>query len=127
MTFLDGTTTLGTGTLDGSGMATFSTTTVLSLGTHSITASYGGDTNFQTSVSSVTTQTVGQAATLVAAPTTSNATSVYGESVTFTTTVVATAPGTGTPTGTVTFLDGTTTLGTGTLNAGVATFSTTSA
>jgi len=46
--------------------------------------------------------------------------------VTFTATVVATAPGSGTPNGVVTFLEGTTVLGTGTLNAaGVATFTTT--
>ena len=51
--------------------------------------------------------------------------SVFGQSVTFTATVTANAPGSGTPTGTVTFMDGSTTLGTGTLNgSGVATFST---
>ena len=51
--------------------------------------------------------------------------SVFGQSVTFTATVKAVAPGSGTPTGAVTFLDGSTTLGTGTLDAsGVASFST---
>jgi hypothetical protein len=49
--------------------------------------------------------------------------SQYGQSVTFTATVTP-ASGTGTPTGTVTFLDGTATLGTGTLNNGTATFMT---
>ena len=52
-------------------------------------------------------------------------TSVYGQSVTFTATVKAASPGSGTPTGTVTFYDGTTDLGNGTLSAGTATFSTT--
>ena len=48
--------------------------------------------------------------------------SMFGQSVTFTATVTVAAPGAGTPTGTVTFMDGATTLGTGTLNAaGVAT------
>src|SRR5205814_1978449 len=51
--------------------------------------------------------------------------SVFGQSVTFTATSIVTLPGTGTPTGTVTFKDGATTLGTGALNgSGVATFST---
>ena len=45
---------------------------------------------------------------------------------TFTATVAAVSPGTGTPTGTVNFLDNGTQIGTGTLNAGVATFSTSS-
>ena len=50
--------------------------------------------------------------------------SVYGQSVTFTATVNGVAPMTGTPTGTVTFVDGTTNLGTITLNAGSATYTT---
>ena len=37
-----------------------------------------------------------------------------------------TAPGAGSPTGTVTFLDGSTSLGTGTVTGGVATFTTSS-
>jgi hypothetical protein len=49
---------------------------------------------------------------------------VFGQPVTFTATVAVVPPGIGTPTGTVTFLDGTTTLGTGTLAAGVATYTT---
>jgi hypothetical protein len=49
--------------------------------------------------------------------------SVYSQlSPTFTATVIAVAPGAGTPTGTVTFKRGTTTLGTGTLSGGSATF-----
>src|SRR5207248_2236343 len=56
--------------------------------------------------------------------TSSNTSSVFGQSVTFTATVSAVAPGAGTPTGTVTFKDGTTTLGTGALSGGSATLST---
>ena len=52
--------------------------------------------------------------------------SLSGQSVVFTATVSVVAPGSGTPTGTVTFYDGTTSLGTGTLSGGIATFSTSS-
>ncbi len=120
MTFLDGSTTLGTGTLNGSGVATF-TTSSLSVGSHSITVVYGGDTDFTTSTSTAATQVVNQDATASVVVSSANP-SVFGQSVTFTATITANAPGSGTPTGTVTFLDGSTTLGTGTLNgSGVAT------
>jgi len=49
---------------------------------------------------------------------------VYGEDVIFTATVKANAPGDGTPTGKVSFMDGSAVLGMGTLSGGVATFST---
>ncbi len=64
VTFLDGSTVLGTKTLVGSGVASFSTS-ALSVGSHAITASYGGDANSVASVSSVLTETVnGTAATV---------------------------------------------------------------
>src|SRR5207244_1906407 len=107
VTFLDGATTLGTGTLSG-GTATFATS-ALAVGSHSITASYGGDTNFNTSTSAVLTQTVNKANTTTTVASSANP-SVFGQSVTFTATVAAVAPGAGTPSGTVTFLDGATTL-----------------
>src|SRR5262249_32307697 len=51
--------------------------------------------------------------------------SVLSKSITLQATVTVSAPGAGTPTGTVTFKDGTAILGTGSLNsAGVATFAT---
>src|SRR5262249_58469792 len=50
--------------------------------------------------------------------------SVFGQSVTFTATVAAVAPGSGTPTGTVTFKNGGTVLGSGTLVSGKVAFST---
>ena len=57
--------------------------------------------------------------------TTSSSTVVYGRSVTFTATVTASSPGSGTPTGTVTFYDGTNVLGIGTLSSsGKARFTT---
>jgi hypothetical protein len=57
VTFLDGSSVLGTRTLIGSGVATFSTSS-LSVGAHAITASYGGDANSAASVSAVLTETV---------------------------------------------------------------------
>ncbi len=50
VTFKDGSTTLGTGALNGAGVATFSTS-ALAAGTHSITAVYGGSGSFVTSTS----------------------------------------------------------------------------
>jgi hypothetical protein len=55
--FKDGGSTIGSGTLNGSGQATYTTST-LSQGSHSITAEYVGDTNFNSSASSAITQTV---------------------------------------------------------------------
>lgn len=50
VTFLDGSITLGTGTLSSADVATFSTSS-LAAGSHSLTASYGGDPNFSGSSS----------------------------------------------------------------------------
>ena len=57
VTFLDGSTVLGTKTLVGSGVASFSTAS-LSVGSHAITASYAGDANSAASVSTVLMETV---------------------------------------------------------------------
>jgi len=121
VTFMDGSTALNTATLNGSGKATFKTS-ALPAGSDSITVVYSGDTNFVTGTSPVLSQTVNLDATTTKL-TSSLGSSVYGQSVTFTATVSASSPGSGTPTGTVTFMDGSTSLGTGTLSAGVATFS----
>ena len=58
---MDGTTTLGDGTLSG-GAATFSISS-LAVASHSITAVYSGDTNFTASTSSALTQKVNQSST----------------------------------------------------------------
>ncbi|MFI1494180.1 beta strand repeat-containing protein, partial [Streptomyces griseofuscus] len=121
VSFYDGATLLGTSTLTG-GTATL-TTSSLAVGTHTLTAVYSGDTDFSGSASSVDTQTVTQAATttgLTSAPDPS----VFGEAKTLTATVTAVPPGAGTPTGTVSFYDGATLLGTGTLIGGTATLTT---
>ncbi len=57
VTFLNGTTTLGSGTLNSSGKATYSTSS-LAAGSYSVTAVYGGDTNFSGSTSAAVTVTV---------------------------------------------------------------------
>ena len=57
VTFKDGAATLGTGTLNSSVQATFATAT-LAVGSHAITASYGGDATHAASTSTVLTQTV---------------------------------------------------------------------
>jgi hypothetical protein len=56
VTFQDGSTKLGIGTLS-SGGATFQTQS-LAAGIHNITATYSGDSNFNASASSVLSQTV---------------------------------------------------------------------
>jgi N-acetylneuraminic acid mutarotase len=126
VTFKDGATTLGTGTLNTSGIATLSVSS-LTAGSHSLTASYAGTTLFAASNSSTVSQTVNQASTTTTlALTTGTNSSVFGQSLTFTATVAAVASGAGTPTGTVTFKDGAATIGTGTLNgSSVATLTTT--
>jgi hypothetical protein len=92
----------------------------LSVASHSITAVYGGSTDFAGSTSPVLTQAVNKATTSTSVKSSLNP-SKSGQSVTFTATVTS---GGGTPTGTVTFKNGSTTLGTGTLSSGKATFST---
>jgi large repetitive protein len=74
-------------------------------GSHAITVISTGDSNFTGSTSSVLTQTVNPAATSTLLASSVNP-SVAGQTVTFTATVNVTAPGSGSPTGTVAFLDG---------------------
>ncbi len=117
--FKDGSTNLGKGVPLVNGQAQLLISS-LSVGSHSITAVYSGDTNFTTSTSAALTQVVNKANTstsLTASPTQI----VLGQMVTFTSTVSANSPGAGTPTGTVTFKDGTTTLGSPSLVNGQAT------
>jgi hypothetical protein len=116
ITFYDGNTSLGTGTLslvNGQEQATLSLSS-LTAGSHSLTASYGSDTNFAGSTSTNWSQTVNQAKTTTSLTSSLNP-STYGQSITFTATVAAVAPGSGNATGTVNFYDGNTLLGSGTL------------
>ncbi|HTC93753.1 MAG TPA: Ig-like domain repeat protein, partial [Terriglobales bacterium] len=118
--FQDGSTNLGAAVTVSGGTATSLPVSSLAVGSHSITAVYSGDSSFAAGTSSPLAQTVNQASSTTTVSSSANP-SVFGQSVTFTATVTAVAPGSGTPTGTVTFKDGGSTIGTGTLSSGVAT------
>ncbi|HEX4794927.1 MAG TPA: Ig-like domain repeat protein [Humisphaera sp.] len=119
--FMEGANLLGSGTLSG-GVATF-ITSALSVGPHNVTAVYGGDATDNGSTSSALPEVVSKDATNTSLASSVNPSS-FGSSVTFTATVSVLAPGAGALGGSVMFMDGTTTLGSGTLSGGVATFST---
>jgi uncharacterized repeat protein (TIGR03803 family) len=105
--------------------ATFDTSTLgVSGSPYPITFSYAGDSNFATASGSADV-TVNMAGTTTAVSATPPS-STFGQEVTFTATVSANAPGSGTPTGTVAFSDGSTPLGTIALSGGSATVSTSS-
>ncbi len=114
--FMDGTALLGTSPVNGAA-ATFSTP-ALSAGTHSITAVYTGDTNDAAATSAPVVQTVNKVVVGVALAT-SAASALLGAAVTFTARVTPTSA-----TGAVTFLDGGAAIGSGGLNGGTATFTT---
>ncbi|NWJ45281.1 MAG: Ig-like domain repeat protein [Chloroflexi bacterium] len=114
VTFSDGTTVLGTAPLIGN-TASFSTSN-LSVGVHSITASFGGEEDYSSSTSPVLSITISPATPTVTLAS-SLATATYGQAVTFTANVTA---GGIAPTGSVTFYDSTTSLGTVPLSAGSA-------
>ena len=117
VTFLDGSTVLGTGSVDATGRAFFSTST-LSVGSHAITAQYSGDGNYAASASAPFDEVINKASSSVGISS-SSATANFGTAVTFTATVTPSSA-----TGTVTFSDGSTVLGTATIIAGKATFKT---
>ena len=123
VTFSESGTTLGTGTLNSSGAATFSTST-LAVGSDIITATYSGDATYASSSNTVTeTITAAGTTATTTAVTASPSVAVYGQSVALAATVSPTS-GSGEPTGTVTFSEGSTTLGTATLESGTATLNT---
>ncbi len=114
---------IGTGTLNPGGVATISTSN-LPVGSHRITANYGGSSNFDPSSASLTENIglIGTGVALTASPNPANT----GQTVTLTAQINAAVAGM-VPFGTITFLDGTTTLGTAALNdQGAATFTTSS-
>jgi sugar lactone lactonase YvrE len=111
VTFYDGTTPVGTGSVtNGVAAASVTFTTV---GTHNLTCKYAGDTNDAPASCNTVSEDVQDAATL--ALTSSKNPSLVNQSVTFTATVGSAGP---TPTGTVKFYSGTTLIGTGTLAGG---------
>ncbi len=125
VSFFDGSTLLGIVAIDVNGMAAV-TTSSLASGTHSITASYSGDSSkyILASTSAAFRQDVQAASTTVV--TSSVNPSTYGTPVTFVATVTSSSGIA--PTGVVTFLDGGTQIGTATLagTSGAGTFTTSS-
>ncbi len=114
VTFKDGTTSLGTATLS-SGVATLNKS-FTATGNRNLTATYGGNAGNSASTSAVVILTVNPKNNTTAILATNPKPSFAGQSVTMTATVTGASP-----TGTVTFKNGTTTLGTATLSGGVAT------
>ena len=109
--FIDGATTLATVPVSG-GKATFSTAQ-LKAGMHSITARYKGSPNFAASTSKLVSEQVNKVNTTTTLKSSGNP-ATHGTAVTFTATVTPAVAGN--PSGTVTFKDGATVIGT----AGVA-------
>jgi len=121
VTFKRGNGVLGSGTLSGTGVATYTTTaTQLVGGKDPITASYSPDQNHAASTSAVLTQSVLPIASSTAFTASPNPASV-GQTVTLTATLTSTV---GTPGGNVIFKNGNTALGTVALVNGVATMTT---
>ena len=114
--FRDDTTTItgcGARALDGSGQATCVVSYDASGGNHTqVNGVYSSDADFSASTSVDFTQTVNKAATTTAVSSSSVNPSVFGQSVTLTATVAVVSPGAGAPSGTVSFKDGVSTIGT---------------
>jgi hypothetical protein len=79
--------------------------TIATAGSKTLMGSYSGDANFAASASAAITQTVNKASTRTTITGQSPSSSVAGQSVGFTFTVVPVSPGGGTPTGNVTVSD----------------------
>jgi sugar lactone lactonase YvrE len=117
--FSDGASTLGTATLDATGTASLQTA-ALAVGSHSISVSYNGDTNYSVASAGLV-QTV-QSATTQTALTASANPSIYGTPLTLAATVTGNGGVVGT--GSVSFTDGDTSIGSAALSAnGVASLS----
>ncbi len=116
VTFAEGSTNLGSATLDGTGKASLSLAT-LSVGAHQITAKYDGTNTFANSTSTSVPHSVTKAATTV---TLQNPSGQITDTKTFTETaiVAVTSPGAATPTGSVTLTDGGALAGTSSVDSG---------
>ena len=120
VTFLDGNIVLGMVPINAAGQATLMVS--LGVGNHALTAVFGGNDGFAASTSAVDGRNR-QPGRHDNCPEPVDQPHVVGQTVSFTATVTAVAPGTGTPTGTVTLLDGNMVLGTAAVDAdGRATF-----
>ncbi|HVZ51759.1 MAG TPA: Ig-like domain repeat protein, partial [Pseudolabrys sp.] len=123
VTFMDGSAILGSGTLSGTHASI--ATAALAAGSHSITAVYDGDGNFTTSMSGPASLTVNKGATTMTASA-SPLTVKPGAAVTLKAKLRVTAPATASPSGQVTFKDGSVTLGAATIASGGAQLTATS-
>ena len=123
VTFKDNGNAIGSAATLNGGTATINTSS-LTVGTHTITAVYGGDGNFNGTTSAGKTQTIAKGQTtlgVTAAPAAAKA----GRVVNIRAILAVTAPAAGTPAGSVTFKDGTRSLGSAPLASGHAAISTT--
>ena len=100
--------------------------TFTSVGAKNLTATYAGDANFTGSTSSAATHTVNKADTTTTITADTPDPSTVGQSVTVSFSVIANAPGAGSPTGNVTVSDGVDSC-TGTVAAGTCSFALTTA
>ena len=113
-TFPDG----GTAAIDASGQASTVATANSVAGGYTVSASASGSPGASLSLTNESDTTLTSLATSLSP-------SVYSRAVTFTATVGAASPGSGSPTGTVTFVDGSDTIGTASLDStDTATFTT---
>jgi hypothetical protein len=108
VTFFDGNTVLGEVALDPNGQASL-LVTLSNTGTHNLHASFAGINPFTDSTSAVLAETVSKDATTT---TGSAQTFFIGSEVFLSATVAPDLPGSGVPTGTITFFDGNTVVGT---------------
>ena len=115
----------GTVVLGANGQAIF-TTSALTAGSHTITASYGGDGNYIARASGSLPVSIHATVATTTSLHASVTAATFGQSVVYTVTVTAKTKGAAVPSGTVTFMDGSKVLGTATLGAkGTATFTAT--
>ena len=133
VTFLDGTVTIGTAAVAAQGTASL-TLSNLAAGLHSIMACYAAPTNSSGAVNFVASCSAFKSLLVTLPPNTDSTQtlltsnvnpSYFGQAITFTSTVSTTGAFVAIPTGTVTFLDGGTAIGTGTIDsAGNASYTT---
>ncbi len=116
ITFLTGSTSIGTATIASGGASV--TTSTLPVGVNSITVSFAGNANYAAAVSAAAAVTITQTIPTLSAPTVSPASASYGAPVTLTQAVPTGV------TGVITFYNGSTSLGTGTITGGIATLTT---
>jgi hypothetical protein len=115
----DGATPLSTATLNSSGAASYVSTT-FSVGAHTITATYSGDTDYDTAASTGSTLNVNPASGVAAVSVMPASSSITGQQALAVAVTVSGGSGSPTPTGTVKLTSGTFTSAAATLSGGTA-------